>query len=85
MLNQKRIKFHSHNKVIVKSCVEHYHECWKRRCLVLHKPEMQKKVLKEEVLAVIEEASKEEAYGLRRCVEVHSVNVNISSVEEMFS
>ena len=42
-----------------------------RRCVVLHNPEVQKKVLKEEALAITEEASKEEVEGLRRCIEVH--------------
>ena len=30
--NQSRIIFHQHNKVLVKSCVQCYHECWKRMC-----------------------------------------------------
>ena len=42
-------------------------------------------MLKDEALAIIEETSKEEAEGLRRHVEVHSMNVNISLVVEMLS
>ena len=68
MLNQKLINFHSHNKVIVKCCVEYYHECWNRRCVVLYNQEVKNKVLREEALSFIEEASKEEVEGLRRYV-----------------
>ena len=57
--------------LIVKSCVEFYHECWKRRCVVLHNLENQKKLLMEEILVIIEEASKEEVERLRRYVEVN--------------
>ena len=46
---------------------------------------MQKKVLKDKALVIIEDASKEEVEGLRRHVEVHSMNVNISLVVEMLS
>ena len=60
-------------------------EGWKRRCAALHGLEVQKKVLKDEVLAIIEEASKEEVGGLRRHVEVHNMNVNVASMEEMLS
>ena len=44
--NQKRIDFKSHNKVIVKMSIEYFHECWKRRCSVLHEIEVQRKVFK---------------------------------------
>ena len=42
-------------------------------------------MLKYEVLAIIEEASKEEVEGLRRYVEAHSTNLNEASAEEMLS
>lgn len=45
MENQNRINFHSHDKVLLKSCVEFYHECCKRRCIVLCNLEAQNKVL----------------------------------------
>ena len=83
--NQKRVDFKFYNKVTVKMCVEYFHECWKRRCIVLHEPEVQRKVLQDEVLAIAEESSKEEIVGLRRCVEVHSLSVNEVSAEEMVS
>ena len=79
--DQNRIALKSDNKVIVKSCVEHYHECQKRRCTVLHELEVQNKVLKDEVLATIEEASKEEVEGLRRRAEVHRMKVNEASAQ----
>ena len=36
MENQNRIIFHSHDKVLVKGCVQHHQECWKRICVVFH-------------------------------------------------
>ena len=45
-------------KVFVKCYVHFYHEFWKTRCAVLRNPEVQKNLLKEEVLVIMEEASK---------------------------
>ena len=59
MGNHNINKLHAPNKVLVKSCVNFYHECWKRKCIVLHDPEVQQKVLKEEVEVMIEEENKE--------------------------
>ena len=42
-------------------------------------------MLKEELLAIAEEVSKEEVEKLRRCVEVHKINWNDSSVDKMLS
>ena len=56
MGNHNNVNFHAHNKALVKSCVKFYCECWKRICIVLQNPEMQRKVLKEEVLVITEEA-----------------------------
>ena len=53
--------------------------------MVLHNPDVQKKVLKEEALAIMEEAINDEVEGLRICVEVHNVNLKSASVEEMLS
>ena len=55
------------DKEIFKNFIEYYHECWKLRCSALHNPELKKKVSKDKLLAIIEEASKEEVEGLRRC------------------
>ena len=77
------MNFHLHNKVLIKNCVKHYHDCWKRRCVVLHSLEVQRKVLKEDVLAMMEEGSKHEVIGLRRHVEVHKMNENEVTIEEM--
>ena len=85
MGNKGKIKFRQHNKVLVQSCVQYYHECWKRRCVVLHNPEVQKKVLKEESLKIMVEACKEEVEGLRRYVAVHKINLNAASVDEILS
>ena len=58
MGNYNNINFHAYDKALVKISVQFYHECWKRRCLVLHNLEVQKKVSKEEALAIMEEAEK---------------------------
>ena len=85
MKNHNNINFHAYNKVLVKISVQFYHECWKRRCVVLHDPEVQKKVLKEEVLVIMEEASEEAIEGLNRHVQIHTINLNEASVEELLS
>ena len=59
------------------------HECWKKRCVVLHEPEVQSKVLQNQVLAIVQALRKEEAVGLREFSEVHSMNAHEISVEEM--
>ena len=64
----------SYDKVRVKKCVKYYHECWKRRCVVLHDPSVQRKVLQENVVAIKEEANR--GKGLRRNLELHSMNEN---------
>ena len=58
MGNYNNVNFHAHKKVLVKSSVQFYHECWKRRCAVLHDSEVKKKFLKEEALIIMEEAEK---------------------------
>ena len=74
--NHNNINFHPRNKVLVKSCAHFHHECWKRRCVVLHKPEVQQDVLKVSVSLIMEEASKEE---LSRHVQIHKINSNEAS------
>ena len=83
--NQGRINFHQHDKVLVQSCIQCCHECWKHRCVVLHDPEAQMKVLKDEALNVLEEANKEEVEGFKRHVEVHTMNVSDVSADETLS
>ena len=58
--NQGRINFYQHDKLLAQNCVQHYHECWKLRCAVMHNLEAQIKLLKDEVLNILEETSKEE-------------------------
>ena len=53
--------------------------------MVLHDPEVQKKVLKEEVLVIMEEANEEAIEGLKRYVQIHTINLNEASVEELLS
>ena len=53
--NQKQIDFRLSNKVIVKRCVIYHHGCWKRRCVMFHEQEVQRKFLRENVVAIKEE------------------------------
>ena len=53
--------------------------------MVLHNPEVQKKVLKEEALEIIEYARKEVIKGLNRHVQIHKINLNEASIEELLS
>ena len=46
---------------------------------------MQRKVSQDEVVAIIEDAIKVEAKGLRRHAEVHRLNANEASEDEMLS
>ena len=85
MENSNSVNFHPHNKVLIEHCVKCYHECWKIRCVVLHGPDVQKETLKEDVLAAIEEASKDIVVGLRRHAEVHNMNENNGTIVEMMS
>ena len=65
MVIQGRINFDQHNKVLIQSCIKYYYERWKRICVVLHNPEVQIKVLKNEVLNILQAASIEKAKGLK--------------------
>ena len=76
MGNNNNIDFYPHSKSLVKSCIHVYHECWKRRCMVLHNQELQHNVLKEEVSAIMEETSKEEIEALNRYFQIHKINSN---------
>ena len=48
---------------------------------MLRSPDVQRKVLKEDVLATTEEASKDEVAGLRTHVEVHKMSGNDRTME----
>ena len=65
----------------LRKCIQRCHECCKRSCVGLHKPEAQSKVFQDEVLAIAEEPSEGEAEDLRRQAEVRSMSVNEASVE----
>ena len=62
-----------------------YHEHWKWRCVMLHDPAVQRKFFQGNFVAIKEESNKGEVEGLRRHAEVHSVNENEASEEEMLS
>ena len=71
MRNNNVSTFQACNTLLVMSALHFYHESWKRRCAVLHNPEVQLKVLKEEVEVVMEEAHAEEIEGLSKHVQTH--------------
>ena len=52
--NGECVSFHTHNKILIKYCVNFYVECWKRRCVRLHSLEAQMQVLKEDAIALLE-------------------------------
>ena len=52
--------------------------------MVLHNPEVQHNVLKEEISVIMEELSKEEIEGLIRLMQIHKINSNEGSTEEIF-
>ena len=85
MGNYNSVDFYMHDKVLIENCVKYYHNCWKRRCVVLYSQNVHKTLLKEDGLAIIEEASNDEVLGLRIHVEVHKMNRNDGTIEEMVS
>ena len=85
MENINSVNFHPHNKVLIAHFVKYYYECWKIRCVVLHSLDVKKKLLKEDILEILEEASKDEVVGLRRHAEVHKMNDNNGIISKMVS
>ena len=63
MGNNNSTNLHARGEALVKSSTQFCHECWKRRCVVFHDPEVQRKVLKEEALVIMEEAEKTQLRG----------------------
>ena len=49
VVNSHSVNFHLHNKFLIEHCVKCYYEYCKRRCVVLHSPDAQKKESKEDV------------------------------------
>ena len=80
MDNCDSVNFHPHDEVLIENYVNHHHDCWKRRCIVLHSPDVQKKALQEDALETIEEESKGEVVGLRMHVEAHKMNGNDGTI-----
>ena len=58
-------KLYACNKVLVKICIYFYHVFWKVICVEWHDLQVQKKVLKEEVEVIMEEANKKEIEWFR--------------------
>ena len=83
MGNDRNINFHAYNKVLVKNSLQFYHECWKRRWVVLHDPDVQRKVLEEEVVAIKDETEKDVIKGLNSYVQIYRLNVIEASLDEI--
>ena len=48
-VNEGKVDFHGHNRVLIKICVSFYHECWKSRYIVLHLEEYKTNILRKQV------------------------------------
>ena len=81
--NEECVNFHTCDKILIKCCVQFYVECWKRRCVRLHSSEVQMKVLKEDAIELLDNARKDEVKGLKRHVEVHRIEVNEATNDEL--
>ena len=71
--NQNDIYCLEHNKEIVKSCVHFYHECWKTRCVELHKEGNQLELLREQVKRIKESETTERVEGMQDCMSKHEI------------
>ena len=83
--NECGVNFHNYNEILTKCCGQFHVECWKRRCVRLHSPEVQMKVLKEDAIALLDNARKDEVKGLKRHVEVNSMDVNEATNDQLVS
>ena len=83
--NEHGMNFHSYNEILIKCCVQLYLECWKRRCVRLHRLEVQKKLLKEDAMALLDNSKKDEVKGLKTHVEVNSIDVNEATNDKLVS
>ena len=83
--NEHGVIFHNYNKILIKCCVQFYVECWKRRCVRLHSPEVKMKVLKEDAMALLDDAGKDEVKGLKRYSEVNSMDLNEATNDQLVS
>ena len=72
-VNQDEIDYFEHDKVIVKSCVHFYHECWKTRCVELHKEENQLKLLREQVKKFKESDVNERVEGMHDYISKYEI------------
>ena len=63
--NSDSINFHLNNKVLIKQCVKFYHECWEK-CVALHSTDSHKNASKEDVLEIIEEATKDDVVKFQK-------------------
>ena len=83
--NEYGVNLHNYNNILIKCCVQFYVECWKRRCIRLHSPEVQMKVLKEDAIVLLDDSRKDEVKGLKRHVEVNRIDVNEATNDQLVS
>ena len=76
MIPQKSVKFNPHNRVLIVMCVNLYHDCWKKRCVVLHDPSMQLIGLKNEIERAKEKYLNGSTEELKKYVDVHKIDEN---------
>ena len=57
-------------------CVNLYHDCWKKRCVVLHDPSMQFIGLKNEIERAKEKYLNGSTEELKKYVDVHKIDEN---------
>ena len=82
-VNNDNMNYHEYNRILVKSCMQFYHNCWKERCEELHKDNMQKEILEEEIKNMKEEANNGIIKGLRNYVDAHKIDEKEEKISTM--
>ena len=60
-----------------------YHECWKTRCVELHKEENQKEILKKQVKEIKESDVTEKIEGMHEYLSKYEINEEEAKCDEM--
>ena len=84
-VNEDNINYHEYNRILVKSCVRFYHECWKERCEALHAENKQREVSEEEIKNMKEEATQGTIKGLKNYADAHEIDEKDEKVSTMKS
>lgn len=81
--NQSDIDYLEYNKVFVKSCVTFYHECWKSRCVELHKDEVQIELLREQVKLIKASDDTDRVEGLHEFLNQYEITEEDAKSDEL--